>query len=251
MELGGADNLPQDVTHQRIIGVLCSDERIADDLCTFIEPELGTRPVIIREDEIHRVEVLIVAENTINGVILCVERVRHQGFTIPLMVVTRDDQPAAFERAFSAGADDFVTVPNRKSELPLRLIAIRRRASGIWTRESMPVHLDSVRGSSSVASESNVESAPISTRGAVVVKGLRVVLTTRELAMFKYLRAKPKVWVNAAELLSAVSDCPSQRDSTLVRVHMSAIRKKLGKYAHLIESRRTYGYRWVGIPGEI
>jgi DNA-binding response OmpR family regulator len=251
MELGIAGNLPQNVKHQRSIGVLCSDGRIAAELCTFIESELGTRPVVLREDEINRMDVVIVAENTMDGVVSSVKRVRQHGFTIPLMVVTRDDQPAAFERAFSAGADDFVTVPNRKSELPLRLVAIRRRASGIWTRESIPVHLDSAQRSNSTASEHARESAPISTRGAVVVKGLRVVLTTRELALLKYLCAKPKVWVTASELLSMVCDCPSQRDSTLVRVHVSAIRKKLGKYAHLIESRRTYGYRWVGNPGEI
>jgi two-component system OmpR family response regulator len=212
---------------------------------------LGTRPVVLREDEINRVDVVIVTENTMDGVVLSVERVRPHGFTSSLMVVTRDDQPAAFERAFSAGADDFVTVPNRKSELPFRLVAIRRRASGIWTRESMPEYLDSAQSSNSITSERARESAPISTRGAVVVNGLRVVLTTRELALLKHLCAKPKVRVTTAELLSMVCDCPSQRDSTLVHVHVSAIRKKLGRYAHLIESRRTYGYCWVGIPREI
>jgi DNA-binding response OmpR family regulator len=250
MEMGIAGNLPQDISHLRSIGVLCSDERISAELCTFIESELGTRSVILREDAIQRVDVLVVAENTMDSVVLSVERVRRRGLSIPLMVVTRDDQPAAFERAFSAGADDFVTVPNRKSELPLRLVAIRRRASETWTLGSTPLRLDSARSSKPATSESKRESAPSSKRG-VVVKGLRVVLTTRELALLKYLCAKPKVWVTAAELLSMVCDCPSQRDSTLVRVHVSAIRKKLGKFAYLIESRRTYGYRWVGVSGEI
>ncbi len=84
-------------------------------------------------------------------------------------------------------------------------------------------------------------------RRTVLVDEHEVQLTSREFLLLLYLRSRPGVWVTAAELLIRACDCPAQKDSTLVRVHMSSIRKKLGTAKNLLESRRTYGYRWVDL----
>jgi DNA-binding response OmpR family regulator len=164
------------------------------------------------------------------------------------MVVTADDRPGVVERVFTAGADDFVTIPDRRAELPHRLVALRRRSSGIWTSTSSDIGPDVKAVLSTAAAEDTGD--PPSTRGVVLMDGRRIVFTDRELSILAYLKSRYRMWVKAAELLTIVCDCPQQRDSTLVRVHISAIRRKLGAYGNLIESRRTYGYRWVGAPDE-
>lgn len=242
MVLGDAGIGPQGHTLTRSVGILSSQRTIANVVyCQLLA--LGVQPEVLAAGELNGIDVLIVAESTIGAAVLSVEGVRRSGYRMPLMVITSDNDPAAIERALGAGADEFVNISHRGAELPYRLTAIRRRVSGIWTRtglEEAPEVLP--------ASPSREECAPISTRGIEVVHGVRIVLTGRELSMLEYLRARPRVWVTAAELLAAVCDCPAQRDSTLVRVHLSAVRKKFGAYAYLIESRRTYGYRWVGAP---
>jgi DNA-binding response OmpR family regulator len=248
MALGNAGTWPQKKLLIKRLGVLCSQRFVADELCEYIRAELGVHPEVLEISELSRIDVLIVAENTIGAAVYSVERVRRCGHRMPLMVVTLDDHPAAIERAVAAGADDFVNVRSRKAELPHRLTAIRRRASGLWTREAIHTRLDAVRDIEPSEDQNREEKAPISTRGITFINGVRIVLTARESSMLQYLKARPRTWVTAGELLTMVCDCPQQRDSTLVRVHLSAIRKKLGAYAQLIESRRTYGYRWVGAP---
>jgi DNA-binding response OmpR family regulator len=117
----------------------------------------------------------------------------------------------------------------------------------MWTCKSDGARLDVNVDSTLATQDVNV---PPSTRGLVLTGGKRIALTARELSLFRYLQARYRTWVTAAELLAAVCDCPQQRDSTLIRVHLSAVRRKLGPYGYLIESRRTYGYRWVGAPDE-
>jgi DNA-binding response OmpR family regulator len=251
MNLGFADQLPQERLLLRRVGVLCSETAIAAELSSFLAKELGIRPLVLDHDELASVDVLIVAENAISALVGSVKRVRQRAETMPIMAVTTEDQPTAIECAFSAGADDVITVPNRKTELPLRLMAICRRESGFWTRKSTQISLDLVGSMSAAKVQLVEERAPFSTRCVVTVEGVRIILTSREWAVLRYLVAKPNDWVTAAELLAMVCDCPTKSDSTLVRVHVSAIRKKLGRYGHFIESRRTYGYRWSDRSDEL
>lgn len=251
MALGIAGTWLQQNTPIRRLGMLSAQPSIANELCEYIYAQLGVKPEILGIPELGRIDVLVVAESTIGAAIQAVERVRQCGYRMPLMVVAADDHPAAIARALAAGADDFVDVRSRRAELPQRLTAIRRRASGIWTRGAMDTSLDLECATNVSRGQNCEERAPDSTRGIIVLDDVRIVLTARQFAILQYLKARPRTWVTASELLTMVCDCPLHRDSTLVRVHLSAIRKKLGRHAHLIESRRTYGYRWVGVRGEL
>lgn len=251
MAIGVAGTGPLKETFTKSLGLLCSQRAIADELCCYIRAELGVHPTVVKIDDLREIVVLIVAEDTIEAAANSVERVRQVGYRMPLLVVTTDEHPAAIERALAAGADDFVNVRIRKEELLHRLTAMRRRVSGTWTRESVHASPELVCDVGPSEEQNREAIAPRSTRGILIVNDVRVVFTARELSILQYLKARPRTWVTAAELLSIVCDCPMQRESTLIRVHLSAMRKKLGAHAHLIESRRTYGYRWIGAPSKL
>jgi DNA-binding response OmpR family regulator len=235
-------------TIARRVGVVCSDQGFASEIRRAVFSVLGIEPTHISVRFLGSVDVAIVGENAPNLLVCSIERIRQHGFTLPILVVTKDEHSTSIECLLAAGADDFVTLPSRAAELPHRVMAIRRRASGIWTQTPTHTTLDSSIETARSRIISTEESPPSSHRGTVIIDGNRIVLTAREMSLLLYLRARPRVWASTSELLSNVCDCSAQRDSTLVRVHVSSLRKKLGAFGKLIESRRSYGYRWVGTP---
>lgn len=74
--------------------------------------------------------------------------------------------------------------------------------------------------------------------------GGRVIsLTKREYEVLDYLRRQAGRWVPSEEIAQRVFRSVRHRQSTLVRVHIHAIRQKLGPARSLIESERGRGYR--------
>jgi DNA-binding response OmpR family regulator len=77
---------------------------------------------------------------------------------------------------------------------------------------------------------------------AVRVAGRTVALTARQTALLCYLAERAGRWMSARELL--VRACRAEHaESSVVRVHICELRKRLGCGAHLLESRKGFGYR--------
>ena len=82
----------------------------------------------------------------------------------------------------------------------------------------------------------------------VVVDGARVALTRTQFSIFTYFFERAGRWVSSDELIRHVLGTHHQPDTSLVRVHVHAIRRRLGQRAVWLESdpRRVRGYRWGG-----
>ncbi|HEX6277530.1 MAG TPA: winged helix-turn-helix domain-containing protein [Polyangiaceae bacterium] len=80
------------------------------------------------------------------------------------------------------------------------------------------------------------------------INGDSVRLTRTEFKLLAHLVERPFGWVTAAELIRDVLGTHHRPDTPLVRVHVHAVRRKLGEHATWLESdpHRLRGYRWVG-----
>jgi len=80
------------------------------------------------------------------------------------------------------------------------------------------------------------------------INGDSVRLTRTEFKLLAHLVERPFGWVTASELIRDVLGTHHRPDTPLVRVHVHAVRRKLGQHATWLESdpHRLRGYRWVG-----
>lgn len=83
----------------------------------------------------------------------------------------------------------------------------------------------------------------------VKIRDRVVELTRTQFSIFSYLFATAGHWVTASELIHEVLGTHHLPDTSLIRVHVHAIRRRLGPEAEALESdrRRARGYRWRGL----
>jgi two-component system OmpR family response regulator len=141
----------------------------------------------------------------------------------PVLILTARDAVPDRVRGLDAGADDYLVKPFELSELLARLRALIRRAAG---------QADPVIAISDVA---------LDTRARTVTQGGRpVALTAREYALVELLALHRGRLVTRAQIYEHLFDEDEDTLSNLVEVHVSNVRKKLGK--DFITTRRGQGY---------
>jgi two-component system OmpR family response regulator len=156
---------------------------------------------------------------------------REGGNSVPVLVLTARDALPDRVRGLDTGADDYLTKPYELQELLARLRAIIRRSAG--------------KPSSSV----EVGDVVIDTVKRTVLKaGQAVSLTAREYALVEYLALHRGELVTRSMLYDHLFDEDDDSLSNLVDVHVSNIRKKLGK--DFIVTRRGQGYLLDETPPE-
>jgi two-component system, OmpR family, response regulator len=151
------------------------------------------------------------------------KKLRSAGSSVPVLVLTARDALPDRVRGLDTGADDYLTKPYELQELLARLRAIIRRSAG--------------KPSSSV----EVGDVVIDTvKRTVVTDGQLVALTAREYALVEFLALHRGELVTRSMLYDHLFDEDDDSLSNLVDVHVSNIRKKLGK--DFIVTRRGQGY---------
>lgn len=141
----------------------------------------------------------------------------------PVLILTARDAVADRIRGLDAGADDYLVKPFVLAELLARLRALIRRAAG----QADPV----------IA----VGDIVIDPRTRTVSRaGDHVALTGREYALVELLALHRGRLVTKAQIYEHLFDENEDSLSNLVEVHMSNIRKKLGK--DFVTTRRGQGY---------
>ena len=150
---------------------------------------------------------------------------------VPILIVSA--LSSEFDRilAFENGADDFLAYPFFARELASRVRAVlRRHAPGARSDGSHPA--EDFGGL-----DIDIE------RSEVNLEGTRVRLTTREFEVLKMLVEREGRVVARSDLLRGV---PAEGASSLrvVDTHVKAIRRKLGRARHCIETVRGVGYRF-------
>ena len=150
-------------------------------------------------------------------------RLRRGGDTTPVMILTALDQISDRIEGLDAGADDYLVKPFDLGELSARLAAIARRYAG----NPNPI----------------IAIGPLEIDLAlrlVTAAGRKVELTAREWAILERLIRRPGAVVSRAQLEDTLYEFGSEIESNTVEVHVSRLRKKLGRDSIL--TARGLGY---------
>lgn len=141
----------------------------------------------------------------------------------PVLILTARDAVNDRVRGLDTGADDYLVKPFDLGELLARVRALIRRSAG--------------------QPEPKLEFGPVSidTRAkTVTLNGAPVTLTAREYAIVEMLARRRGQVVSRSEIYDHIFDENDDTMSNLLDVHVSNIRRKLGK--DFIETRRGQGY---------
>jgi two-component system OmpR family response regulator len=141
----------------------------------------------------------------------------------PVLMLTARDTVEDRVRGLDTGADDYLVKPFDMGELHARVRALIRRSAG----KASPI----------------VEVGPlyIDTASRKVTRGGReIVLTAREYSLLELLALHRGELVSRTTIYEHIFDENDDTTSKVVEVHVSNLRKKVGK--DLITTRRGLGY---------
>jgi two-component system OmpR family response regulator len=155
-----------------------------------------------------------------------VRSIRRHGDSTPVLILTARDLLSDRIHGLDTGADDYLVKPFDPEELSARIRAIRRRVSG------------------SASPRLNFGAVQLDLNAKVAyVSGVRANLTAREWALVEALALRSGRLVSKSDLDALVLGLESEVSSNSLEVHISSLRRKLGR--HLIETVRGLGYRIV------
>jgi two-component system OmpR family response regulator len=155
-----------------------------------------------------------------------VRSLRRRGDLTPALVLTARDLLSDRIQGLDAGADDYLVKPFAPQELAARIRAVSRRAHGVVSPRQMLTGTDA--------------SLDLQAKRAYV-HDIPVDLTAREWAVLEALALRAGRLVSKADLEGLVLGMDADLNSNALEVHISSIRRKLGK--GVIETVRGLGYR--------
>jgi two-component system response regulator PhoP len=163
-----------------------------------------------------------------------IQRLRDQGSTLPVLILTARSRWQEKVEGLEAGADDYLVKPFQMEELLARLKALLRRASGTPTTELR---------CGAVALNLGTQQ--------VLLNGEVLDVTAFEYRMLEYLMRHSSEAVSKAKLADYLYPHDDDRDSNVIEVLIGRLRKKLDPDASLqpIETLRNRGYRFTLCDG--
>ncbi|RMF21653.1 MAG: response regulator, partial [Cyanobacteria bacterium J083] len=206
------DVLENSLTNQRYIVDVAEDGRFG------LECALGTDYDLILTD---------VGLPLMDGVTLC-QRLRKEGYTTPILLMTAKDAPEERIKGLDAGADDYLVKPLDLGELHARVRALLRRG------EVKPHNILEVAG---------LKLDPVSCQVTYQEKPIK--LTPKEYGILEIFLRNPSRVYSRGQIIDALwsFDDPPLEDS--VKAHIKGLRQKLKKAGLVdwIENVYGLGYR--------
>ncbi len=154
-------------------------------------------------------------------------RWRANGMTTPVLILTARGAWHEKVEGFRAGADDYLTKPFHVEELVVRLQALIRRACGQTGSELRIgcLRLDEAR---QIAQWQQGDS------------WRDIDLTGIEFRLLRYMMLHPGKILSASRLVEHVYDFNDEKESNVIEVYISRLRRKLSR--DVIRTRRGQGY---------
>ena len=153
-----------------------------------------------------------------------VRTLRRRGLSTPILMLTARDRLGDRINGLDVGADDYLVKPFEPEEMAARLRAVCRRSAG------------------SASDLRRIGAVEIELSGRTArLEGRRVELTAREWAVLEALVLRAGRIVSKTDLDALVLGNDAEVVSNALEVHISALRRKLGR--ELIETVRGMGYR--------
>lgn len=193
----------------------------------------------IAEDVFYKIAVneydLIILDLVLHGqdgFSIC-RRLRGEGLTIPILILTARDALQDKVRGLDCGADDYLTKPYEYHELLARIRALLRRGAGLSGDEIRIVDLQ------------------IDTRARSVTRASqRIELTTKEYAILEYLGRNQGCPLSRQQISEHVWDENFDAFSNVVDVYILRLRRKIDSgFSHkLLRTHRGFGYELTARP---
>ncbi|WP_150430093.1 response regulator transcription factor [Dechloromonas sp. CZR5] len=150
-------------------------------------------------------------------------RARHRGQTMPILILTARDATGDKVSGLDAGADDYLVKPIDLDELTARIRALTRRSAG----RAAPLL---VHGELAVDPAAHV----------VTLNGQAVELSSREFSLLQLLLENAGRVLTRTQLEQSLYGWRDEPDSNALEVHIHHLRRKLG--SDLIRTLRGVGY---------
>lgn len=148
---------------------------------------------------------------------------------IPVIILTVKDTEADMVTGLELGADDYITKPFSPRVLTARVKAILRR------------HEEATEPKKLVKAGGLVID---SVRHEVTAEGKKIPLTLTEFNLLRYLAQRPGRVLTRNQIMDGILGADSVIVDRAIDVHVSALRKKLGKYSPYIMTVRGVGYKF-------
>ncbi|RKY29480.1 MAG: DNA-binding response regulator [Planctomycetota bacterium] len=155
------------------------------------------------------------------------ERTAH----IPIVMVTAKSEESDIVVGLSLGADDYITKPFSPGVLVARVKAVLRRMEMRETGEQKVIK---------VSDDFVIDAV----RHEILVDGKPVKVTKTEFKLLKFMAERPGRALTRNQLLDGAIGFDAFVSDRNIDVHVAALRKKLKKHAHKINTIRGVGYRF-------
>ncbi len=152
---------------------------------------------------------------------------------IPIIIVSALGDESDIVTGLELGATDYVTKPFSPKVLLARVRAVLRR------QES--------KNESNTISVANGAIVIDNNKHSVTREGLELQLTTTEYGILHYLARRPSFVRTREQITQSIHGDSAVLSSRTIDVHVNALRKKLGRFAGVVETVRGVGYRLTEI----
>lgn len=175
----------------------------------------------------HDLVVLDLGLPKTNGMMV-LDKLRQNGCTIPVLILTARDSVDARVAGLGAGADDYLVKPFAFEELVARIEALLRRSHGAATNV---ISVDDLRLDTAARQ--------------VTLDGTPVGLARREFALLEILMRNAGAVVSRTDIEARIYDDYVEPNSNVVDAAISILRKAIDRRGapSRIETRRGEGYR--------
>lgn len=177
---------------------------------------------LIREARCSQPDAWLI-DGSIPVVVDRVRTIRESAGAVPILALSKDS-PHAEALALEAGADAFCRWPEDAEVLPHRVHALLRRASGVLSLSGAR-HVELLHGTSQLRAGDQLIS-----------------LSSPEYVLLARLDKSRNAWVPSAELWGLfVPEGARRHDSSLLRMHLLRLRRKLGNWSWVLRTERGKG----------